>query len=46
VRLGPLNYATFDEFLPDRSARPSRKAFFAGPLGEVFEGKEEIWMKG
>jgi type VI secretion system protein ImpH len=100
VRLGPLDFATFDEFLPDRSPRPSRKAFFllvhlvrlyAGPeldfdvqpvlrakdvpecrltekdtggprLGwntwirsqamshdaadAVFEGKEEVWMKG
>lgn len=100
VRLGPLDYAAFDEFLPDRSARPSRKAFFllvhlvrlyvgpeldfdvqpvlraedvpecrltentsGGPrLGwntwirsqsmshdaadAVFEGKEEVWMKG
>lgn len=28
VRLGPLDYATFEEFLPDRSPRPGRKAFF------------------
>jgi type VI secretion system protein ImpH len=100
VRLGPLDYAMFDELLPDRSSRPSRKVFFslvhlvrlyAGPeldfdvqlvlraedvpecrltehetggprLGwntwirsqamshdaadAVFEGKEEVWMKG
>jgi type VI secretion system protein ImpH len=28
VRLGPLDYAAFDEFLPDRSPMPARKAFF------------------
>jgi type VI secretion system protein ImpH len=28
VRLGPLHYAAFDEFLPDRSPRPARKALF------------------
>ncbi len=28
VRLGPLRYADFNEFLPDRSAVPARKAFF------------------
>jgi type VI secretion system protein ImpH len=28
VRLGPLHYAQFNEFLPDRSPLPERKAFF------------------
>jgi type VI secretion system protein ImpH len=28
VRLGPLDYARFKEFLPDRAAVPARKAFF------------------
>lgn len=28
VRVGPLGYAAFDEFLPDCSARPARKALF------------------
>ena len=28
IRLGPLRYARFQEFLPDRSATPERKAFF------------------
>lgn len=28
VRLGPLNYERFVEFLPDRSATPESKAFF------------------
>jgi type VI secretion system protein ImpH len=28
VRLGPLRYAAFNEFLPDRSPLPTRKAFF------------------
>jgi type VI secretion system protein ImpH len=28
LRLGPLDYAQFNEFLPDRAAVPARKAFF------------------
>jgi type VI secretion system protein ImpH len=28
IRLGPLDYATFTDFLPDRTATPQSKAFF------------------
>jgi type VI secretion system protein ImpH len=28
IRLGPLRYVQFQEFLPDRAAMPERKAFF------------------
>ena len=28
IRLGPLGYAQFLEFLPDRAPSPARKAFF------------------
>jgi len=41
VRLGPLRYAAFHEFLPDRSAVPARKAFFLlAQLVRLYVGPE------
>jgi type VI secretion system protein ImpH len=44
VRVGPLSYSQFLEFLPDRTPAASRKAFFIlAHLVRLYAGPEWVW---